>query len=155
MKEEKEEKSSDSKYSEVQDVTRKFFNSVLKKINQPYALKYLLINNDKLRGAVKLQKISDIYQYICKSEIIVFFNEELWDLLDDQAKEILLRQELDKVSVNMDSGKLKLLKPDVVTFSGILKKYGFENVARANQLTELVVDKINQDNAEVETFFEK
>jgi hypothetical protein len=142
------------KFSEVTDETKDMFNALLKKMNQPFSLKFSLINNSKLKTAVKVQKVSDIYQYISNFDVIVFFNEDIFDKLDNGAKEILLLQELDKISVNIDSGKIKFLKPDMVTFSGILKKYGLEKVARANQLNELV-NEGNNLAAEAETFFEK
>ena len=107
-----------------------------------------------MKSSIKIQKVPDVYQYICGADIIVYFNETVFDKLDKSAKEILLRQELDKITVNMDSGKIKMVKPDVVTFSGILKKFGFEKVARANQLNDLVVEGSKLDQ-EAETFFEK
>lgn len=151
---ESNESTSNSKFSDISEDTEKFFNNLLKKINQPFVLKFLLINNEKLKTAIKIQKISEVYQHICKADVIVFFNEDIFDKLDNSAKEILLRQELDKISVNVESGKIKLVKPDVVTFSGILKKFGFEKVARANQLNDLVTEGNNLAQ-EAETFFEK
>lgn len=152
--EKKIEKPEGPLFSEISEDTDAFFKSIMKKINQPFVLKFKLINHSKLKTAVKVQKVADVYQYISNADVLVFFNEEIFDKLDNGAKEILLRQELDKITVNGDNGKIKLVKPDVVTFSGILKKYGFEKVARANQLNDLVVegDKLSK---ETETFFEK
>lgn len=153
-KKEKVDKPNEPLFSDITEDTEKFFQAVLKKINQPFVLKFKTINHSKLKTAVKVQKVADVYQYITKADIIVYFNEEIFDKLDDGAKEILLRQELDKVAVNGDNGKIKLVKPDMVTFSGILKKFGFEKVARANQLNELVVEG-DSLSRETETFFEK
>lgn len=144
----------ESKFTEVTDETKKVFDSLLIKMNQPFQLEFVLLNNEKLKKAVKLQKVPDVFQHICKAEIIVFFNEAIFDKLDPNAKDILLLQELDKISVNLDNGKIKMVKPDVITFSGILKKYGFEKVARANQLNDLVTEGNNLDQ-ETETFFAK
>lgn len=154
MESKESKESTSSNFSDVTDETRKDFDGILKKINQPYILKYKLINNEKMKSSIKIQKVPDVYQYICGADIIVYFNETVFDKLDKSAKEILLRQELDKITVNMDSGKIKMVKPDVVTFSGILKKFGFEKVARANQLNDLVVEGSKLDQ-EAETFFEK
>ena len=150
-KEAKKEKEVVEKYSEVGDDTKKFFNDLLKSMNTTYSLNYVLLNNSKLKAAVKVQKVSDIYQYISNSDIIVSFNENIFDVLDDTAKSILLKQEIDRIHVDLDSGKIKLVKPDVVTFSGIIKKYGLDKVARANQLNELM--KEGEDlNEKAETF---
>lgn len=151
MKKEAKEKVVEAKYSDVGDDTKKFFNDLLKSMNTTYSLNYVLINNSKLKTAVKVQKVSDIYQYISNSDIIVSFNENIFDVLDDTAKSILLKQEIDRIHVDLDSGKIKLVKPDVVTFSGIIKKYGLDKVARANQLNELM--KEGEDlNEKAETF---
>lgn len=64
-------------------------------------------------------------------------NEDLFRVFDEESITILIEQELDKVSINIDNGKIKLIKPDLTTFSGIVSKYGIEKVARANQVEEL------------------
>jgi hypothetical protein len=153
MGKETKETKNDSKFSEIGDDTKKFFNDLMKSMNTSYSLKYVLLNNSKLKNAVKVMKVSEIYQHISNAEIIVLFNENIFDVLDDTAKSILLKQEIDRIHVDLDSGKIKLIKPDVITFSGIIKKYGLDKVARANQLNELV--KEGEDlNAKAETFLQ-
>ena len=68
----------DSKFSEVTDDTQKDFDSVLKKMNNPFTLQFLLLHNEKLKTAVKVQKVSEVYQFICKADVIVFFNEMIF-----------------------------------------------------------------------------
>lgn len=148
----KEAKESKEKFAKVMDETQEYFDAVMKKINQPFAIKFVLIQADRQKVAVKVQKISDVYQFITNADVIVSFNETIFNALDETAKEILLLQEIDKVHVNIDSGKIKFTKPDMVTFSGIIKKFGLEKVARANQLNELVAEGENLAK-ETETFF--
>lgn len=58
-------------------------------------------------------------------------NEDLFMSFDDESIDILYEQELDKVSINLDSGKIKMLKPYVNTFSSLISKYGFDKVSRS------------------------
>ena len=37
----------------------------------------------------------------------------------------------------METGKIKMIKPDLTTFSSLINKYGIEKIARANQVEEL------------------
>ena len=37
----------------------------------------------------------------------------------------------------MDTGKIKMVKPDLTTFSSLINKYGIEKIARANKVEEL------------------
>ena len=50
---------------------------------------------------------------------------------------ILIEQEIDKININVETGKIKLGKTDLNTFSSIVNKYGVEKVARANKVEEL------------------
>jgi hypothetical protein len=49
----------------------------------------------------------------------------------------LIEQEIDKISIETESGKIKMIRPDLTTFSSLITKYGVEKVARANKVEEL------------------
>ena len=44
---------------------------------------------------------------------------------------------MDKVSINVESGKIKMIRPDLNTFASIINKWGTEKVMRANQVEDL------------------
>ena len=58
-------------------------------------------------------------------------------VFDDESVGILIEQEIDKVSINIDTGKIKMVKPDLTTFSSLINKYGIDKIAKANNLEEL------------------
>ena len=58
-------------------------------------------------------------------------------VFDETSIEILIEQELDKISISGDSGKIKMVKPDLSTFSSLITKYGVQKVAKANQVEDL------------------
>ena len=64
-------------------------------------------------------------------------NEELLTKFDQESITILIEQELDKISINLDTGKIKFVKPNLSTFTSLISKYGLEKVGRANQIEDL------------------
>ena len=63
------------------------------------------------------------------------------NVFDEESITILFEQEIDKININLDSGKIKLVKTDLNTFSSIVNKYGVEKVARANKVEELYAEQ--------------
>ena len=90
---------------------------------------------------VKVKKIADDYAFALGKELMISINEDLLNVFDDESVTILIEQEIDKITVNMESGKIKLVGTDLNTFSAIVNKYGVDKVARANKVEELYVDQ--------------
>ena len=59
------------------------------------------------------------------------------NVFDEDSISILIEQEIDKVSIETESGKIKMIKPDLSTFSSLITKYGVEKVSKANGIEEL------------------
>lgn len=133
---------STEKFTEISDETQEFFDGVIAKINAPYQIKYFLVNANRQKQVVKLNKVPELYNFVSKKDVILTFNDALFDRIDDaEIKEILVLQEIDKVSVDIESGRIRTNRPDMMTFSGIIKKFGWEQVARANQVADLASDQ--------------
>lgn len=79
----------------------------------------------------------DQFSFILEKELLVQINEDLMSVFDNESIQILFEQEIDKISVNMDTGKIKMVKPDLNTFSSLINKYGIEKIAKANKVEEL------------------
>ena len=86
---------------------------------------------------IKISKLSDPYVFLLNKELLVSINEDLLSVFDEESIGILIEQEIDKVSIETESGKIKMIKPDLNTFSALITKYGVEKVAKANQVEEL------------------
>jgi hypothetical protein len=75
--------------------------------------------------------------HLLQNELLVCMNEELLTKFDQESITILIEQELDKISINLDTGKIKFVKPNLSTFTSLISKYGLEKVGRANQIEDL------------------
>lgn len=127
---------SDKFYELSEDVVNKF-NEIMSTKSFPFELKILFQGNNKQKTLISVSKIPDKYAFATGKELMVSINEDLYDRFDDESIEILISQEIDKISVNGMNGKIKMNKPDLTTFSGIVNKYGIEKVARANEVEDI------------------
>lgn len=123
-------------YELSEDTTADFFKIFNKKAF-PVSLKFQFIGDSKQKNVISISKITDKYAFLLEKELLVSINEELINAYDDESVEILFEQEIDKITINIDSGKIKLVRPDLNTFSSLVNKFGIEKVARANKVEEL------------------
>jgi hypothetical protein len=126
-----------SNFYSLQDDTIQQFNSVFKKKAFPVDMRFQFVGNSKQKQLIKISKIADSYAFILDKELLVSINEDIMAVFDDESVGILIEQEIDKVSINIDTGKIKMVKPDLTTFSSLINKYGIDKIAKANNLEEL------------------
>lgn len=126
-----------SKFYTVSDETIDTFHKIFEKKAFPFNIGFQFIGCESQKSLIKISKLPDQYVFILEKELLVTINDELMSVFDEESIQILIEQELDKISINMDNGKIKMIKPDLNTFSGLINKYGIEKVARANKVEEL------------------
>ena len=95
--------------------------------------------------------MADQYAFLLNKELLVSVNEDLFNVFDEESISILIEQEIDKISIETESGKIKMIKPDLSTFSSLITKYGVEKVGKANQI-ELLYQQQKADGTEEFTF---
>jgi hypothetical protein len=136
-----------SKFYNLSEDTIQTFKSVFSKKSFPFNLGFQYIGSESQKNLIKITKISDQFAFLLEKELLVSINEDLMMVFDEESVEILIEQEIDKISVNIDTGKVKLVKPDLTTFSSLINKYGIDKIARANKVEELYSEQ-KQDTEE-------
>jgi hypothetical protein len=121
----------------VSDDTIKIFNDIFRKKSFPVDVKFQFLGSESQKKLIEISKISDKFEFLMDKEILVIFNDDLMSVFDDESIQILIEQELDRVSINIDSGKITVGKLKLVTSTGIVNKYGIDKVARANGVENL------------------
>ena len=144
---------SETKFHDVSEDTREVFDRIVDKQTLPFNIKFHLLSNETQKCLIKINKVSDMYQYITKYDMIVVFNEIYLTALDELSCEILIQQELDRMQCDIQSGKIKMAKPELSTSVGVIKKYGIDDVAKANQLEELY--KQQKEDEQLDSVSEK
>jgi len=139
-----------SKYYETSDDVNELFTEVLKSISLPFDIKWKTIGNSKQKKFLQISKLSDVNAFLLEADVLVSFNEDFMYKLDDEARQILIEEELDKVYVNADNGKVKMLRPDCVTFTGLIEKFTYPKVQRAKKLQIEILESKEQTDRELE-----
>jgi len=126
-----------AKFYKISDDTITTFKKVFTKKSFPFNVGFEFIGCDSQKNLIKISKLPDQFGFILEKELLVQINEDLMNVFDEESIQILIEQEIDKISVNMDTGKIKMVKPDLTTFSSLINKYGIEKIAKANKVEEL------------------
>ena len=133
-------------YHELADYIVDHFKESQKKLNIPVDIKYVFQADNKQKTLIKMFKVNDRYCNLLNADMLISFNEDYYDAFDEEAKNILIDQELALLEFDMEKGTIKIGRPDLITSSGIIKKYGVDAVERANQVRDLY----NQQQADKE-----
>jgi hypothetical protein len=128
---------SKQQYHELSDYIIEYFTELERKLSLTIDIKFVYQADDKQKTLIKIIKIADRYSNLLNADLLISFNEDFFDAFDDEAKNILIDQELALVEVDFEKGTIKIGKPDLMTSSGVLKKYGMDAVERANQVRDL------------------
>lgn len=126
----------DNFYELSEETTKKFFE-IFNKKSFPLSVKFQFIGDEKQKELIKISIINPKFAFLLNKEILVSINEAIFDAFDEESVTILMEQEIDKIYINIETGKMKLIKTDLNTFSSLVNKYGVEKVARANKVEEL------------------
>lgn len=137
-----------SKFYEVSEDALKSFNDVFNKKSFPMSVGFQFVGSEKQKQMIKISKIADQYAYLLDKELLVSINESLLEVFDKESIDILIEQEIDKISIDTQSGKIKMVKPDLSTFSALIVKHGIEKVSKANQVEELYQQQVKDGKEE-------
>lgn len=130
----------ESKFYELSQETVDVFMKIFNKKAIPFNLGLQFVGCDQ-KTLIKIGKLPDQYAFLLRNDLLVSINDKLMSVFDDESIQILIEQEIDKISINMDNGKIKMIKPDLTTFSSLINKYGIEKVSKANQVQELYAEQ--------------
>jgi len=137
-----------SKFYEISEDTKKDFFDIFNKKSFPLSLNFQFVGSESQKNLIKISKISDQFSFLMNKDLLVSINEDLMSVFDQTSITILIEQEIDKINMDIKSGKIKMVKPDLSTFSSIISKYGVEKVAKANQVEELYNQQVSDGNEE-------
>lgn len=140
----------ESKYYDLHEDTIELIENVIEKMAMSFNLKIKFLGNSKQKCLIKLQKLNDVVVHMTNVDLIIFINEDYLIKFEDTISEILLFQELDRLEFDLNKGTFKIGKFQLQTNPGVLKKYGIDAVAEANQLVDLYTQQ-QKDGAD-ETF---
>ena len=128
---------SKEQFHELSDYIVEYFEKLEEKLSLSMDLKYVYQADNKQKTLIKIVKIADRYSVLLKADLLVSINEDYFDKFDEEAKGILIDQELALIECDLEKGTIKIGRADLITSTSIIKKYGVEAVERANKVRDL------------------
>jgi len=137
-----------AKFEEVYEDTMKLFNLHIGDSNIPTIVKIKVLSNEGLKESPgKVTKAQDIIKFMTKYDVIIQINEPIFDQLGDEQKDYIVKDLLAQIYYDMDKDKLNILKPDVSTFSGVLRQYDIDQyLGIKDSIASLIAKKKEEED---------
>jgi TRAP-type mannitol/chloroaromatic compound transport system substrate-binding protein len=138
------------KYSEVTDETREIFKNILAERDLERILTVDIVGENKLKNdeGYKVGKANPYASHKTGVDVVIYLNEDVFDRLDEAQQRILADEAITGISVNLESGALKIEGFDYKTHKGIIEKYNQEIVLSLKESIKSVYDQIKEEQAE-------
>ena len=104
----------DNFYELSEDTISTFFE-IFNKKSFPLSIKFQFVGDQKQKELIKVSLINPKFSFLLGKEILVSVNEDIMNAFDDESITILMEQEIDKIYINIETGKMKLIKDIILT----------------------------------------
>ena len=138
-----------AKFEEVYQETLDVFQTHITNSNIPKFVKIKLLSNNTIKDFGSVTKAQDIVKFMTDYDIIIQINEPIFDQLEEDQKEYVVKDLLGHIIYDMEKDKLSISQPDVTTFSGVLRQYNIDTYLGIKEsiVTLLEEKKIQEDLA--------
>lgn len=128
--------------AKIYEVSEETMNLFLKKLGETGQQNYFTIDvvgKEMKNDIYKVAKANDYVQDKMKIDVIIMLDEEIFDTLGEDDKNLIVTEALCGLVYNPEKDALTLEKPDIQTFGGILEKFTNEAVLRVKTLINLAL----------------
>jgi len=138
-----------AKFEEVFEDTQALYTGLILNADLSRGVNIKILANNKLKPIFKVVKANDLVKHMTSEDVIILLNEKMFEQLTPEQKIIVAEESLCAISFDYDTQTLTIKKPDVMTFSGVLKKYTYATyeVLVESIKTLYQVEKDEADNA--------
>jgi Putative phage metallopeptidase len=119
-----------AKFQTVFEDTNELFFNFIKKIDSLNDVNISILANNSLKVVGKVVKATDLLHHMTQVDIIILLNETVFELLDDQQKAMVIEELVASIYYDFEKSKVTLVKPDVNTYSLLLRKFGYTEYER-------------------------
>jgi hypothetical protein len=139
-----------AKFEEVFPDTQNLFNRIIDNADLQRFVNIKILSNDKLKEVGKVVKANDLVRHMTNEDLIIIINEKIFEQLDE-AQQIMQAEELiASIHYDNENDKLVITKPDIVTYSGLVSKYSWEDYIRLRESIKSLFSQAEQNEAETE-----
>jgi len=137
-----------ARYEEPFEDTTDLYNKYIERAGITQFINITVLTNNKAKDIYKVNKANELLRYRTGDDIIIVINENVLDKLDEADKEMIIEESISSIHYNLEKDKIEITRPDVVTFSGILSKHGFDKWNRVRETIKLIFESEKQTENE-------
>ncbi len=137
-----------ARYEEPFEDTTDLYNKYIERAGITQFINITVLTNNKAKDIYKVNKANELLKYRTGDDIIIVINENVLDKLDEADKEMIIEESISSIHYNLEKDKIEITRPDVVTFSGILSKHGFDKWNRVRETIKLIFESEKQTENE-------
>lgn len=137
-----------AKFNEVYDDTQALFTNFINQIDSLSEVSVKILGNDRLKEIAKVVKANDLLKHMTNEDVIIILNEKIFEQLDDEQKMMVVEEQIAQIYFDSEKGKLSIIKPDVNTFSLLLRKYGYPKYETLHESIKALFAQEAEEEAE-------
>lgn len=114
-----------AKFDEVFEDTQALFSTLIANADLERVVNIKILANNTAKDLGKVIKANDLVKHMTSEDVIVILNEKIFEQLTPEQKTMVAEELLASISYDDENGKLTITKPDVNTYSLLLRKYTY------------------------------
>jgi len=137
-----------AKFEEVFEDTQELFTRFVDQIDNLREVNIKILANNQLKEIGKVIKANDLLRHMTNEDIVILLNESIFEKLDSSQKEMLIEELIAQIYFDAEKGKVVIVKPDVITFSLLLLKYGYDSYKILHESIKALFAQAEEEAAE-------
>ncbi len=135
-------------FQEVFEDTQTLFTTFIDSIDSLREVQIKVLGNDRLKEIGKVVKANDLLKHLAGEDIVVLINERIFEQLEDEQKLMVIEQLIAPIHFDAENSRLTIVKPDVNTYSLLLRKFGYDKYDVLHETLKTLFSKENANDAE-------
>jgi hypothetical protein len=146
-------------FNQASEYNIALFDSALSQSSLGRVISVGILSSDKVKlnpsGLCgKVYRTNDVVKQAIQSkfsgvpDFVIVINEEIFDRLEESQQHIIVDKLLAQLGFDYEKGNTSLIAPDIQEFSGILKKYNFNELEALKLYVESLYESRNEQEQE-------
>lgn len=136
-------------YRELSEENKNLFEEVLNETSIPSWVSFGYLANDSQKDVYKINKASDVIEKLTDGiNFVVIINEEIFDQLDHGQQKKIIHECLAGIVYDSEKDNIIFNKPDFLTYTGLLNKFGHEEIIKLKESIKSLYDLKKQKEEE-------
>lgn len=137
-----------ARYEEPFDDTKEIFENIISNADLSRFINFKLLINNKQKEIYKPIKANDLVKHMTNNDVVIIINERIFEQLNPEQKVMVAEESIAGVHFDAEKDKINFTKGDIQTYSGILRKYGYDKYEVLHESIKTLYNVEREEEAE-------